>query len=721
MSLRRTGAILAAAFLASGVALRLHNGWTFPLLAGYDAFGHFTYIWYLADTGRVPLPTAGWSFFHPPLYYGFMAFVWKALAPFDPLLRLRVGTEIVAALGLVHAAAAWRIASRRFAGDRAVAALAAGAMLLIPVQAYSAGFLGNEGLNAVLGTLVLLALLAVLARPTVVRSVLLGSLLGLGMLTKYSALALVVASLAALVARAISQAPRTPHLRAGAVAATIALAICGPHYARNVASYGTPFRMSRDSFLVAHVENVQPRAARGILDYVTFDPLILWRPEWPRGLAAGDDRMPHDASRAVRESVWTGLYANTWFDGFGRVVLPPVTESEAARRAGQVLLCLGLVPTSLMVFGCFSALRGLRRRGWEDETVAFAAATAAMLVLFVAGTRAVPVSAAVKATYFTPIALAFAYWLAVGAAELRRRAPRAFAVAAAAMVAGAAATLVVFWQGLVFDTRTVGSRLPLYDAALRNQYGIVAFAGGDVAGARAEFGRSADEGHHLGIENLAFLEARDGRPRRALRLLRRAAALVAGQSLGRSEDRETFARLASAEYDNSMAVLLVGLGRTGRAARVLERALTADPSHAEALLNRAVLRIEAARKYEPDRRTGELALARAELARARREDPGLAGAWTAAAIVEAATGNCPSAASLLEEGGQAVALTPRRFPVETGTGSGFSASIGRRATIGVTSDAAAPLASCGARPLAPDAQPPALSARAPMHAPTAPS
>ena len=63
---RQTFALGAAALFVVGAAIRVHNALTFPLLTSYDGFAHFTYVWYLSTTWRVPLPTAGWTFFQPP-------------------------------------------------------------------------------------------------------------------------------------------------------------------------------------------------------------------------------------------------------------------------------------------------------------------------------------------------------------------------------------------------------------------------------------------------------------------------------------------------------------------------------------------------------------------------------------------------------------------------------------------------------------------------------
>jgi len=397
---RRTFTVVAIVVLMLGAAVRLHNGLHYPVLASYDGFAHFTYVWYLAATGHVPLPTAGWEFFQPPLYYAAMAVLWTALVGVDPVTRLHAGVTIVALAGLVHAAVVWDVVRRRAPDDRRLQLVALAFMVFVPVQLYSAAFLGNEGLTAVLCSLAFWMLLAVLRRPTWPRNVALGVLLGLALLTKITALAVVAGALITLGAKSLGGVrPEVTRRHLVAVLATLVL-VAGWYYARNVEHYGTPFVMSRRELMLRLVEDSHPQARRSVAEYVLFDPMIFRRPMWPRGMAGVDD--PAGWSRALHDSVWTGLYANTWFDGFGGWVVPRITDSEVARRAGQALLVLGLLPTVLVVVGIGSACAELRRRGWDDVLVATVATFAPMLAIFVVGTHTVPIAAAVKATYLMP-------------------------------------------------------------------------------------------------------------------------------------------------------------------------------------------------------------------------------------------------------------------------------------------------------------------------------
>jgi tetratricopeptide (TPR) repeat protein len=679
----RALAWFGAALLALGVAARFHNAWAAPVLSGYDAFAHFTYVWFVAETGRIPMPTHGWSFFHPPLYYASMAALWNALPDVDPATRLRIGKLVVAALGLVPAVVVWMVTRRRHPDRPAIRWLATGLVLLLPMQLYSAGFLGNEPLHAVCGALSLAALLALLAAPSPLRAIVLGVCLGLAMLAKFSAIAIVAACFVAVAASGLAHR-RLPAALASIALATVAmLAVCGWYYARNVAAYGTPFQLSRDTPMVAYVEGNQPQAARGWADYLTFDPLIFRRPVWPRGATIDGDAAPHGLERAVRESVWTGLYANTWFDGFGGYVLPPVVDSEVARRAGQFLLTAGLVPTLIVLLGLVASLRRVRRRGWDDEAVALALAIAAMLVLFVYGTRAAPIAAAVKATYFTPIVVAFAFFFAEGLAALSSSRPRWLPPVAVACSLVGAVSLAVFWQGLLFDPAAGGASLPRAAESRLVQLGIVEYAGGRKDAARAAFEQAAASDFHLALENLAFLEIDEGRPAKGLALLRRAARAQSRNPEGGPVRREQFLAREAAEHDHSMAVAAWSLGRREIAVKLWNRAIRRDPRHAEALASLALAQLEdgLATAADESARRRELEDAARVLQNVRALDPGLAEGWTLAATVAALEGDCDRARTVLDEYEARPAWVQRSYPAETGTGSTFSASIGRRRLI----------------------------------------
>lgn len=676
-------------FLACGlamtvvaVAVRLHNVWTESVLGGYDAFAHFSYIWFLADTGRVPLADTGWEFFQPPLYYALMAIPWTAMDGVDGVTRLRAGTTLVALLGLIPVAVAVTVVRRRLPDERVVQLTTAGLMLFLPMHIYSAGFVGNEALNAVLGAVAFAVLLRTLEHPSHRNAAALGLVLGLAMLTKFTGVVAVATGLGTVALKGVRQRNVRGAARLLAVASAVLLAVCGWYYARNILLYGTPFRLSRDQLFLSRVENSQLQGERNFLEYVLFDPGILYRPQWPRGLSLNSPRPPGTGYSALRESIPTGLYANAWFDGYGGVALPPVTGNEASRRAGQLLLTLATIPTAVTLLGLALALRNLRRRGWDDMTVATLVALAAIEAVLIHGTRSVPTQAAVKATYLMPISVAFAFLFALGLEHLGRRAPRMRNAVVAACAVLMTASALVFTRGLAIDDEwfRTGER----SSPARNLYGVIAYAAGDPESAAGHFRESARGGWHLGYENLAAIALDEGDPASAEWFLQKAAALQPFQTRGSVDERRRANATAQAEYANSRSVILQRLGRNDEALDAAETAIRRDPSIPESHYDAGVLRLLLAvgRTADVARAPREL-LEKAEraLARSVELDPAFREAETMRGVSLALLGDCDAARPLLERSPSTSTPGSRAYPIETGPGDRNAAGLQRRRRI----------------------------------------
>src|SRR5205085_11868794 len=124
-------------------------------------------------------------FFHPPRYYWLMASIWRLAESLDPLVRLKIGTALTSTLGLAHGLVIYAVVRRRFPDKPLIALMAATLMLFLPVQVFTAGYLGNESLNAFFGAACFFAILWVVRDPRWQRGLVLGALLGAAMLTKF--------------------------------------------------------------------------------------------------------------------------------------------------------------------------------------------------------------------------------------------------------------------------------------------------------------------------------------------------------------------------------------------------------------------------------------------------------------------------------------------------------------------------------------------------------
>jgi hypothetical protein len=458
------------------------------------------------------------------------------------------------------------------------------------------------------------------------------------------------------------------------------LAICGWYYARNVAHYGTPFVMSRRELMLRLVEDSQPQARRSPAEYLLFDPVIFRRPMWPRASVGPDDASGW--SRALRDSVWTGLYANTWFDGFGGWAVPRITDSELSRRAGQALLVLGIVPTLLVLLGWVSTFGTLRRRGWDDVGAATFLTLAPMFAIFVVGTRTVPIAAAVKATYLLPVTAAFGVCFVLGLERLRQWRPSSLLLVATVLTLLSTISVAVFWHGLLFSERDRQGSFPMIAASEANQNGVVYYAGGDRRSARERFQRAAADGLYLGYENLALLAFEEDRPDEALHLLKRALRLQPTQSFGNAADRALYDRGTQAEYLNLVAVFEHARGRTQRAGRAAATALRLDPALPEAHYDRALTLLEdAAAQPATSARVPTIVRAQEHLDRALSLDPGFAEARALRATASALAPGCGSQSAAVSDWSSAPGT--RLYPVETGPGAPHAAAIGRRRHIAI--------------------------------------
>lgn len=212
---------------------------------GFDSQAHLEYVRTVLEQHHLPLADEGWEMYQPPLYYMLAA----------GLLRLAGHTTVdpsavVWLRGLGWAAGLLQCASL-LAGLRLVFAdrlrpLLAGLCLaaFLPVQLYMFQYVSNEGLHAALSTCALWLALRILRRgDTSLRPhLLLGAVLGLALLAKFSALVVCALVVAILAGRLWTQGVREPRAYARTTGALLlaAFLVCGWHYARVTWRFGKP-------------------------------------------------------------------------------------------------------------------------------------------------------------------------------------------------------------------------------------------------------------------------------------------------------------------------------------------------------------------------------------------------------------------------------------------------------------------------------------------------
>jgi hypothetical protein len=285
---RSLACLVLAALLLVFVGLATWYSFTVPLGEAPDEAPHFTYVRYIAQQGRLPKTTEEHEAFQPPLYYALGAamtfwiddvpghgFAIRANADFDvsdprapknlllhsaaeswPYRGYALSWHLVRllsiALGAVTVWAVYQLGRTLFPRRPAIPLGMAALTAFMPQFLFMSAVVNNDNAATAVSALVLWQMAAVLTTAEGAqirkRSLLLGLLLGLGVLSKASLITLVpIAGLAVLVAE-VRRAGWSKGLRSALVAGGLGLAVMllvsGWYFARNWLLYGDPLGWS---------------------------------------------------------------------------------------------------------------------------------------------------------------------------------------------------------------------------------------------------------------------------------------------------------------------------------------------------------------------------------------------------------------------------------------------------------------------------------------------
>ena len=367
-----------------------------PLEIGFDARHHLVYVEMLRSNGAVPLATDGWSTFHPPLFY------LAALAAGDSRLVLKLLPWLAGFLSVV---VTWLLARRLLPDDPRGIALAILFAAVLPMNLYSSAYFSNESLHTLLASASLLAAVDLLlsTRSGAARTALLGTLLGLAALTKFTVVLVVPVALFFLVVKWLG-VERAGAARVATLSLAFALpllAIAGWFYARNAIVYGDP--------LMANWGGM-PGPGRTWWQQPGFHTASYY--------ATFGEALRHPYLSGFR-SFWDSVYSTFWGDGFvaGRV--------RAADRHGfwsyefmSLGYLLALPATLLLAGGALLAVRAALADADAHRRAAFSflvTCSWAVGLGFIYLTLRLPFFAQAKATYTLLLVGPLAVFFAMGA------------------------------------------------------------------------------------------------------------------------------------------------------------------------------------------------------------------------------------------------------------------------------------------------------------------
>ena len=340
-SLQRHAPTITILFVSAVWAtIYFYKAFRMPLPLGFDAHAHLAYIDYLLREGKPPTAEYGFSTYHPPAFHTLVALVSRVTG-------IGPSSEWAAGLyRLVPMAAGWttvwltgQAARRLWPGEALRPSIAIAVAGLLPMNLYMSTYVSNESLHATwISASLFLATEIILASAwTWRRPILLGVTLGLGLLTKFTSLALapLIAGLTASRLWVVDRQPVQKALGVSGALILVAGCIAGWFYVRNWILFGDPVVWNLD---------------------------VPGKPTWWMlpGFRSTDSYLRFGESLAYPffsgfVSFWDGVYSTLWADGLVAGMIRVSTRHSFWRYDYMTLIpALALPATAAMVGGFFS-------------------------------------------------------------------------------------------------------------------------------------------------------------------------------------------------------------------------------------------------------------------------------------------------------------------------------------------------------------------------------
>ena len=377
-----------------------------PLAVGFDARHHSSYVDFLIENRTVPLATQGWSMFHPPLFYALTALVSPEQGAAGNALEPRLAFRAIPFLsGLATLWLAFALARRLLPDSVRAQSFAVAFAALLPVNIYSSAYFSNESLHTLLSGAGLLATVRLLLakRVKAPQVAWLGTLLGLALLVKFTAVVLVPIALFFLVCKecALERSAWTRILGTALAGALPILLIAGWYYVRNWMEFGEPFMANWGGMPGAGNTWWQQPGFRTLDYYLSFGASL---------------RHPFLAGF---ESIWDSVYSTWWGDGFvaGRVH-PSDRHPYWNYDFMAMAYWVSLPATALILLGGGVAVQRAFRDLDAHRRVAYSFLTTttwAVVFGFLYLSLSVPFYSQAKASYGLLLAAPLALFFALGA------------------------------------------------------------------------------------------------------------------------------------------------------------------------------------------------------------------------------------------------------------------------------------------------------------------
>ena len=376
--------------------LNLYNAVQYPYeLSRFDWHQHVEYIKYMAQNWSVPTASEGFMMFQPPLYYFCASLVYRLAHGItgQEAQALKCVQFIGALSGVGLSIFAWLITRRLWPHIPPAQWLALIFASFIPMNLYMNPIISNEVFAAMMIAGAFYALICLPnARNVIGIAGIAGCVVGLALLSKFTALFTFGAGSLFLLFRATARKKRSDFLALG-IYLGCALLVCGWFYTRNVMIYGDPFIGSWDVF---HFE--QNPGYRSLGFYFSFGSVFSAHPE-----------------RLTWISWLDGNYGSMWADVYRHFFR---AGDERTYFWVGIVYVVAILPTLSILLGLLLSVISTIRRPANNSSLLLSAVSLWTWQALILYSMELPFSSTIKAFYFLSLIPILSVYLIQGRQRL---------------------------------------------------------------------------------------------------------------------------------------------------------------------------------------------------------------------------------------------------------------------------------------------------------------
>jgi len=365
------------------LVVNLHNTAIYSYKrSGFDWGGHVEYIKYMASKWRAPIATEGWEMFQPPCYYFISAIIYSLFGGEAAEPSSLKAVQIMGTIsGVANVCFAWLVLRKLFKKSYLIQLLGFSVAAFLPMCLYMNPLISNEIFS---GSIISLAICLLIqygfeARIKIRHAVALGVVVGLALLSKYTALFIFLTAVTVLTIRVLmNSSTRRREVAILAVFLTIVFTLSGWLYIRNLVKFHDPFIGNWDEKSGYHYE--QHHGYRTLGFYLKFGSVFLHAPE-----------------RSRWASFWDGKYGSMWMDTHGSFLR---LSDEQTNLRGSIIIYLALLPSVGILLGFYQSLKLAFKSSRRNPYLALVMVSTLTIISLISFTMEVPFYSTIKAFFY---------------------------------------------------------------------------------------------------------------------------------------------------------------------------------------------------------------------------------------------------------------------------------------------------------------------------------